>query len=252
MRGTRNIDSRLSRSLLLATAGLLAAGASACSGSASASGQASDVGPVSGTSSATSQHHNSAKSAPSTVDSRRSPAADSTTTDSTTAANTTTATATANTNSTSTKAVTPECKAGSLSLSLGKGDAGMSQQYQALRFTNTGSTACVIVGFPGVSYVTGDSGRQVGAAATRDGKIGTQLTLRPGDVASTTVHSVDVGVFDAAVCKPTPVRGYRVYAPDDTAAMFVPLPSGVQGCAGTTPDPQLSVATIVAGPNGQS
>ncbi|HEX3813047.1 MAG TPA: DUF4232 domain-containing protein [Mycobacteriales bacterium] len=242
MRGIRNIESRLSRGLLLATAGLLAAGASACSGAAgasstagassasSASGQASNVGPVSGTSAATSQHHNPVKNVPTTVDPTRSTVADPITS----------------------KAVTPECKAGSLSLSLGQGDAGMSQQYQALRFTNTGSTACVIVGFPGVSYVTGDSGRQVGAAATRDGRIGMQLTLQPGGVASTTVHSVDIGVFDAAVCKPTPVRGYRVYAPDDTAAMFVPLPSGVQGCAGTTPDPQLSVASIVAGSNGQS
>jgi hypothetical protein len=123
----------------------------------------------------------------------------------------------------------------------------MNQQHQALRFTNSGSTACVIVGFPGVSYVTGDSGRQVGAAATRDGKIGMQLTLQPGQVAAATIHSVDAGVFDASACKPTPVRGYRVYAPDDTAAMFVPLPSGVEGCAGSTPDPQLSVSTIVAG-----
>jgi hypothetical protein len=173
------------------------------------------------------------------VDSARSTAADSTTSNSTTS------------NSTNTKSVTPECKAGSLALSLGQGDAGMSQQYQALRFTNTGSKACVIVGFPGVSYVTGDSGRQVGAAAARDGKIGAQLTLQPGDVASTTIHSADAQVFDAAACKPTPVRGYRVYAPDDTAAMFVPLPSGVEGCAGTTPDPQLSVASIVAGTSGQ-
>lgn len=143
---------------------------------------------------------------------------------------------------------TPECTARTLSLSFGPGDAGMSQQERVLRFTNKGSTRCAIVGFPGVSYVTGDDGRQVGAPAVRTGRIGAQVNLAPGAVASTIVHSVDPGVFDPSACRPTPVRGLRIYAPDDTAAMFIPYPSGAQGCAGTTPDPQLSVVTITAGP----
>jgi hypothetical protein len=144
-------------------------------------------------------------------------------------------------------ALIPECKAKSLTLSFGGGDAGMNQQERVLRFTNSGSTACVIVGFPGVSYVTGDDGHQVGAAATRDGSMRPQITLQPGDVASTVIHSVDPGVFDPTACRQTPVRGYRVYAPDDTAAMFIPLPSGTTGCAGTTPDPQLGVYSIQPG-----
>src|SRR5438270_5352872 len=55
-----------------------------------------------------------------------------------------------------------ECKAANLRLSLGQGDAAMSHQYIPLRFTNTGQTPCVMIGFPGVSYVTGDNGQQVG------------------------------------------------------------------------------------------
>ena len=141
----------------------------------------------------------------------------------------------------------PECKANNLALSFGGGDAGMSQQEQVLRFTNTGKSTCAIVGFPGVSYVTGDNGQQVGAPAVRTGSIGAQVNLAPGAVASTVIHSVDPGVFDPNACKPTPVRGYRIYAPDDTASMFIPLGSGAQGCAGSTPDPQLSVITIRAG-----
>jgi len=141
----------------------------------------------------------------------------------------------------------PECKAATLALSFGGSDAGMSQQEQVLRFTNVGKRSCVIVGFPGVSYVTGDNGQQVGAPAVRTGKIGTQITLAPGAVASTVIHSVDVGVFDASACRPTPVRGYRIYAPDDRASMFIAVRAGVQGCAGTTPDPQLSVVSIKAG-----
>jgi hypothetical protein len=142
---------------------------------------------------------------------------------------------------------TPECKAGNLALSFGGGDAGMNQQERVLRFTNTGKQTCAIVGFPGVSYVAGDNGQQVGAPAVRTGKIGAQVNLAPGAVASTVIHSVNPGVFDASACQPTAVRGYRIYAPDDLASMFIALPSGAQGCAGNPPDPQLSVVTVKAG-----
>lgn len=141
----------------------------------------------------------------------------------------------------------PECKANTLALSFGGSDAAMNQQYHVLRFTNTGRQTCAIVGFPGVSYVTGDNGQQVGAPAVRTGSIGRQVNLAPGAVASTVIHSVDPGVFDASACSPTPVRGYRIYAPDDRASMFIALPSGAEGCAGNPPDPQLSVITIRAG-----
>jgi hypothetical protein len=110
-----------------------------------------------------------------------------------------------------------------------------------------GSRSCVIAGFPGVSYVTGDNGRQVGEPAVHGGKIGPQITLAPGQVASTVIHSVNAGVFDPSACRPTPVRGYRVYAPDDLAAMFIPLGAESQGCAGNPPDPQLSVLTVISG-----
>jgi hypothetical protein len=124
----------------------------------------------------------------------------------------------------------------------------MSQQHRVLRFTNSGSRTCTMIGWPGVSYVTGDSGTQVGQPAQRTGAKGKTVTLAPGAVASTTIDAVDVGVFDPNACKQTAVRGYRVYAPDDTASMFISLGSGAMGCAGTTPSPQLSVVTITAGP----
>ncbi|HEX4225476.1 MAG TPA: DUF4232 domain-containing protein, partial [Pseudonocardiaceae bacterium] len=140
----------------------------------------------------------------------------------------------------------PECKANTLALSFGAGDAGMSQQYRVLRFTNTGKQTCAIVGFPGVSFVTGDNGQQVGAPAVRNGKIGAQVNLAPGAVASTVLHTVDTGVYDPGTCKPTDVRGYRVYAPDDTASKFIALPSGVQACANPA-DTGLGVVTIRPG-----
>lgn len=141
---------------------------------------------------------------------------------------------------------TAECTAAQLSLSLGNADAAAGHVYRALRFTNSGKTACVIVGWPGVSYVTGDNGTQVGQPAHRDGTIGAQVTLRPGQVASAIIDEVDVGNFDPTACKPTPTRGLRVYPPDSTASMFV-AQNGT-GCAGNPPDPQLGVQTIKPGP----
>lgn len=145
---------------------------------------------------------------------------------------------------------TPDCKANTLKLSLGQGDAAMSHDYVPLQFTNIGKSSCVIVGWPGVSYVTGDNGQQVGAPAVRDGLIGKSITLAPGQVASAMVTEVQVAVFDANVCKPTAVRGLRVYAPNDTASMFIAQPT--TGCAGNPPDAQLHVQTILAGPGNQS
>jgi Protein of unknown function (DUF4232) len=140
---------------------------------------------------------------------------------------------------------TAECKPANLKLSLGSGDAAAGHIYQALRFTNVSKVNCVIVGFPGVSYVTGDSGTQVGRPAERDGAIGAQLTLKPGQVASTIVTETDVDVFDVSACKPTATRGFRVYPPDSTASMFIAQTG--RGCAGNPPSAQLRVQTIKPG-----
>lgn len=143
--------------------------------------------------------------------------------------------------------LTRECNASDLRLSFGGSDAGMSQQEQVLRFTNSGSRPCVIVGFPGVSYVTGAAGLQFGQAAQRAGAMRPQITLAPGQVASTVIHSVDPAVFDPNACQPGPVNGYRIYAPDDRAAMFIRLPAGTEGCGGNPPEMQLSVSSIKPG-----
>jgi hypothetical protein len=140
---------------------------------------------------------------------------------------------------------TGECKAGNLKLSIGSGDAAAGHFYVPIVFTNTGSTTCTMRGWPGVSYVTGDNGSQVGAPAQRTGSMGSTVTLAPSAVASSVVTVTDAAVFDASSCKPSSVRGFRVYAPDDTASLFIAR-SGT-GCAGSPPSPQLQVQTVKAG-----
>ncbi len=135
-----------------------------------------------------------------------------------------------------------ECKVADLGLTLGGGDAAAGTVYRELRFTNKGSRTCTIQGFPGVSYVAGEDGHQVGPAAYRDGKKGAAIKLTPGKTVIAPVGMVQVGNYDASACKPTSVRGLRVYPPHEYDSMFVAAPG--TGCAGKPPGNQLTVQTI--------
>lgn len=142
------------------------------------------------------------------------------------------------------------CKSADLKLSLGQGDAAAGTVYRPLIFTNVSDHSCVIQGFPGVSYVGGADGHQVGAAAFRVGTKGDAITLNKGDTASAAVGFVNVQNYDTVTCQPQPVRGLRVYPPQETASMFVDL--STTGCANENiPGNQLTVKTIVKGSNAQ-
>jgi hypothetical protein len=117
--------------------------------------------------------------------------------------------------------------------------------YVPLRFTNLDNQTCVLRGFPGVSYVAGDVGDQVGPAAEHDGVAGSPVTLAPGAVASAMLAMVQVRNYDEAACRPVPTRGLRVYPPGETASLYVPVDG--TGCSGNPPGPQLRVATLKAG-----
>lgn len=142
------------------------------------------------------------------------------------------------------------CKSGDLKLSFGQGDAAAGTTYRALVFTNVSDHPCTIQGFPGVSYVAGDDGHQVGKAATRIGTKGAAIRLNKGEVASASIGFVNVQNYDPVTCQPQPVRGLRIYPPQETASMFIDM-SGT-GCASQNiPGDQLTVKTIVKGDNAQ-
>ena len=136
------------------------------------------------------------------------------------------------------------CTSAQLAVTLGAAEGAAGSVYRPLVFTNRGTRVCELRGFPGVSYVAGDDGHQVGPAAVMVGDRGPQVRIEPGRSAAAALQLVNVGAFDAAACRPTPVRGLRVYPPGETAALFVQADG--TGCAGTPPGPQLSVRTIAA------
>jgi hypothetical protein len=150
---------------------------------------------------------------------------------------------------------TPVCTSADLKVSLGGGaGAGMSQNHIGLQLRNVGASACTVYGYPGVSWVAGADGHQVGAAAERQadnsGSGERTVTLAPGALASAPLDIVDAAVIPASQCKPVPVRGLRVYPPGNTAALFLPLPTpsgGYGECSLTTKQPTLIIGYLQAG-----
>ncbi|MBB4684171.1 DUF4232 domain-containing protein [Amycolatopsis jiangsuensis] len=114
------------------------------------------------------------------------------------------------------------CRTADLRVSLNKsaGDADMQGSHLPLVFTNTGSRSCTLQSAPGVSYVTGGSGQQVGVPATRRTG-GPVVTIAPGSSASAALflssapHKSD--------CAQVQARGLRIYPPGNTAAAFIPM-----------------------------
>ncbi|GAA3536295.1 hypothetical protein GCM10022222_19980 [Amycolatopsis ultiminotia] len=135
------------------------------------------------------------------------------------------------------------CKAADVTLSLGNGDAGAGSSYRSLLIKNTSGKTCTIQGYPGVSYVGGSGGDQIGQDAYREGTKGPAVKLEPGQSAAADIQFVQAHNFDPAACQPTAVKGLRVYLPQETASKFVPDEG--TGCAGKQiPGHQLSVKTV--------
>jgi hypothetical protein len=130
----------------------------------------------------------------------------------------------------------------------------MSQDHTGLQLRNIGSSACTLDGYPGVSWVAGADGHQVGAAATRQpdasGHAEGSVTLAPGATASAPLDIVDAAVLPKSACKPVAVRGLRVYPPGQRAALFISLPTSSGGygeCSATTQQPTLVVGYVQPG-----
>jgi Protein of unknown function (DUF4232) len=116
------------------------------------------------------------------------------------------------------------CLASQLTTTLGAGSGGgAGHAYPVVVLTNKGATTCTVKGYPGVSFVGGGNGTQLGGAATREaaGIPITTLTLAPGVAAHAQLSIAMAGNYDAATCKPKAADGLRIYPPDETHSTFV-------------------------------
>lgn len=130
-----------------------------------------------------------------------------------------------------TKAPVRGCASSSLRVTAGRGSGAAGSVLVPLVFTNTGTRACTLHGFPGVSLVDA-SGGQIGAAATRTGAGGGSVVLAPGHAAVAQVRVTRAQNYPQERCAPVAAQGLRVYPPGETHALLVPR-EGLTGCAET-------------------
>jgi hypothetical protein len=127
--------------------------------------------------------------------------------------------------------------------------AGASQgtagsEYATVTFTNRGSRACTLYGYPGVSVGTGMPFQQVGMAAAENPSPPRELvTLPPGGAASSILQVADAGNYSAGQCHPQRVSQLQVYPPNQTQALHVAF--STTGCAGQVR--QLTVSVVQPG-----
>lgn len=93
-----------------------------------------------------------------------------------------------------------------------QGNGAAGSFYESLTFRNTGSAACTLAGFPGVSAF--GSGKQLGSPARRSTVMARPVILAPGATARAQLQINDVGVFSPGKCGPAQADGLRVFPPN--------------------------------------
>jgi hypothetical protein len=113
-----------------------------------------------------------------------------------------------------------------------------------LDFTNTGSHACTLDGYPGVSARYGSSGKQLGRAADRNPEFKAKtVTIPAGGSAHAYLFWANVVNFTASQCKPATASVLQVYPPNRKSAAFAFF--SLQGCQNTKPLFQYLFVTAV-------
>ncbi len=121
-----------------------------------------------------------------------------------------------------------------------RGGAGAGNVAGTFTFTNAGTASCTLRGFPGVSYVTGDDGTQVGQAANRTDDTVSTRTLAVGKSVTAALRRGQPGSYGED-CQQTTVRGFRVYPPGSKEAVFVAFKT--TGCKSTAA-PLLQIGPV--------
>jgi len=146
-------------------------------------------------------------------------------------------------------AAAPACATANLgvwvNVSQGSGAAGTFAY--PLDFTNTGSHACTMYGYPGVSATYGNNEAQLGRAAARDSLYKARtVTLAPGATAHAYLFWVEVLDFTPSACKPATANFLKVYPPNRKSAALSFF--SLQGCRSTKPlFTYLKVTTVQPG-----
>jgi sugar lactone lactonase YvrE len=133
-----------------------------------------------------------------------------------------------------------ECATGVLRATIGATQHGAGSVFTTLVLRNVGHANCFVQGYPGISLLD-RAGHQIGKPATRTAAPARRIVLRPGQAASTTIHTLNPGVGTSKCLAPS--AALRVYPPDQRAALRVT--AHLSECLGV-----LEVRPLVAGTAG--
>jgi len=114
------------------------------------------------------------------------------------------------------------CSTAGLRVTLGSQEsAAAGHLYRTLDFTNISGASCTLYGYPGISFVTGVGGQQIGAAASRSPASKRLVVLAPGKTAHAQMDLVDVLNFPPSKCAATTAHWIKVYPPNQFSATYV-------------------------------
>ena len=152
---------------------------------------------------------------------------------------------------TATSSATPKCASADLSgtVDATKGSGAAGSIYYPVDLTNVSGGTCFLRGNPGVSFVTGPSGTQLGRSARwTTSPPPTTVTLQPGQTGHATLQVAEASNYDASQCKPATAHYLRIYPPNDTGSLVVPFTA--RACSARLPaalGSQLSVSVVQPG-----
>ncbi len=143
------------------------------------------------------------------------------------------------------------CTTAGLKAAIGSGQGAAGSSYYPIDLTNNSGTTCTLYGYPGVSFVTGAGGSQIGAAATRNDTLAPGLvTLTAGQTAHASLQVVNASNYPAAKCKIVQAHWLRVYPPGQFSPLYISFSAPTCG-GGASATVILSVQTVQPGATGQ-
>jgi Protein of unknown function (DUF4232) len=130
----------------------------------------------------------------------------------------------------------------------GSGGAAAGSSYYPIQFANVSGASCTLYGYPGVSFVSAQGGRQIGPAATRNPAVARQLvTLSPGQTVHAELQVVNAENYPPADCDLVTAHWLKIYPPNQTGPAYVSFTA--QACS--KPKQILSVQTVQPGTAGR-
>jgi hypothetical protein len=119
-----------------------------------------------------------------------------------------------------------ECPASSLRLRAKAAGVAAGTDYISLIVTNVGGSACLLVGYPGASFLDAH-GQPVGLPAARDRSSShPRVVVKPGDAAHATLSYPNPAYFGSG-CGETHAKAVRFYPPDQTQSLQAAIDADV-------------------------